>query len=77
MAWDVRTGKAAFAVQDVYTATFADRTLYMTSGTYSGRRGGVLAVDYGKISKEVRLAPPHAGGHDGAGFAAQKVTNKA
>ena len=77
MAWDIRTGKAAFAVHDVYTATFANKTLYMTSGTFSGTRGSVLAVDYEKISKKVTIAPPHAGGHDGAGFAAQKVTSKA
>ena len=77
MAWDVRTGEAKFAIQDVYTATFADKTLYMTSGTFSTDTGSVIAVDYGRISNQVSLAPPHAGGHDGAGFAAQKVTDKA
>ncbi len=77
MAWDVRSGRASFAVSDVYTATYADKTLYMTAGTYSGGRGAVVAVDYAKISKKVALSPPHAQGHDGAGLAPQKVGDKA
>ena len=77
MAWNVRTGKPAFAIHDVYTATFADKTLYMTSGTYSGTGGSVIAVDYGKISKKVVVIPPHTRGHDGAGSPAQKLTGKA
>ena len=77
MAWNVRTGKPAFAIHDVYTATFADKTLYMTSGTYSGTGGSVIAVDYGKISKKVVVIPPHTRGHDGAGSPAQKLTDKA
>ena len=77
MAWDVRTGEPVFSLADVYRAAFSNGTLYLTGGTYSGKQGSVLAVDYDSISKEVHLSPPHAGGHDGAGFAAQKVTDKA
>jgi len=77
MAWNVRTGKPVFSLHDVYRAAFSDETLYLSAGTYSGRQASVLAVDYEKISKEVKLSPPHADGHDGAGFAAQKVMDKA
>jgi outer membrane protein assembly factor BamB len=77
MAWNVRTGKPTFSLDDVYRAAFSDGTLYLTAGTYSGKQSSVLAVDYEKISKEVKLSPPHADGHDGAGFAAQKATDKA
>ncbi len=77
MAWNVQTGEPAFSLNDVYRAAFSDEALCLTAGTYSGKQGSVLAIDYEQISKEVKLSPPHAGGHDGAGFAAQKVTDKA
>jgi len=77
MAWNVRTGKPVFSLADVYTAAFANETFYLTAGTYSGKQSSILAVDYEQISKEVNLSPPHADGHDGAGFAAQKITDKA
>lgn len=77
MAWSVGTGDPVFSLADVYRAAFSDETLYLTAGTYSGKPSSVLAVDYEKISKEVNLSPPHADGHDGAGFAAQRVTDKA
>ncbi len=77
MGWNVRTGKPMFSLADVYRAAFSNETLYLTAGTYSGKQSSVLAVDYKQISKEVNLSPPHADGHDGAGFAAQKVRDKA
>ena len=78
MAWDLRTGKAAFAIYDVYRAAYSDETLYLTGASYAGPgQGHVMAVDFESISKKVEPAPPHADGHDGAGFAAQKLDKQA
>ena len=74
MAWDLHTGQAVFALDDVYRALISDNTLYLTAGGYSSAGGGrVVAVDFGKLPKGAEIPPPHAGGQEGAGVSPLKI----
>jgi len=68
MAWDLHTGQAVFALEDVYRALLSDGTLYLTAGGYSGKGNGqVVAVDFEKLPKGANIPAPHTLGHEGAG----------
>lgn len=74
MAWDLHTGQAVFALEDVYRALLWDNTLYLTGGGYSGGDDGrVMAVDFGKLPKGAKIPAPHTLGHEGAGVSPIRI----
>jgi len=78
MAWDLHTGNAVFALEDVYRALLSGDTLYLTGGGYSGRGDGrVMAVDFAKLPKGMKIPAPHTLGHEGAGVKPMKIGNLA
>jgi len=74
MAWDLHTGQAVFALEDVYRALLSNETLYLTGGGYSGRGDGhVMAVDFAALPKGMKIPAPHTLGHEGAGVRPMKI----
>jgi len=78
MAWDLHTGQAVFALDDVYRALLSDDTLYLTAGGYSGEGSGqVMAVDFEKLPKGASIPAPHTLGHEGAGVSPMGIEKQA
>ena len=78
MAWDIHSGQAVFALNDVYRALLTEDRLYLTGGGYSPRDDGhVMAVDFNALPKGAKIPAPHTLGHEGAGVAAMNVVKRA
>ena len=78
MAWELHTGQAVFALDDVYRALLSDDTLYLTGGGYSGKGGGhVVAVDFANLPKGATTPAPHTLGHEGAGVSPMRIGKRA
>ena len=78
MAWDLHSGQAVFALEDVYRALLSDNTLYLTGGGYSGKGDGhVMAVDLASLPKGATIPAPHTLGHEGAGVSPMMVQKQA
>ncbi len=78
MAWDLHTGRAVFALENVYRVLLSGDTLYLTGGGYSGKGDGtVMAVDFAKLPKGAQIVAPHTLGHEGAGAKPMTITQQA